>query len=405
AADNGAVIAQNSWGYDDPRSYHSSDIEAINYFIAEAGRDENGNPRSGTPMTGGIVIFAAGNGRKGVNVGTDERWYPAYYDNVVAVGAVNHYGKRSYYSNYGSWVDIAAPGGDTNEKITGGIYSASYLENDVHHYEYMQGTSMACPQVSGVAALILAVYGNEQFTPEMLCARLLKSATPLNLFGSGNISGLGSGLLNAEQAVASGGTPEAVRNLTATATSHTTGSLTWATPPASDNGKAAYFAVACASTFISSDNFSQYAGAPVASSAGADAQQSYLISDLEPATTYYAAVQSIGNFGERSEISNIAVFTTLVKPPNKPDKLLVYPNPVQDVLYYVFVLDISSGETASVNIRITDTAGRTLYRISHTGLFAGTHYFETDVSNWKSGIYVLQYEQNGKTDVQKITKY
>ncbi|MDR1172462.1 MAG: S8 family serine peptidase, partial [Bacteroidales bacterium] len=98
AADNGAVILQNSWGYEEAGKYNESDIAAINYFIREAGRDENKKPRPGTPMTGGIVIFAAGND------GKDNKWYPAYFDNVLAVAATNHYGKLAWYSNFGRWV-------------------------------------------------------------------------------------------------------------------------------------------------------------------------------------------------------------------------------------------------------------------------------------------------------------
>jgi hypothetical protein len=84
AADNGAVISQNSWGYDEAGVYNESDIDAINYFIEQAGRDENKKPRPETPMAGGIVIFAAGNDEK------DDKWYPAYFDNVLAVAATNH---------------------------------------------------------------------------------------------------------------------------------------------------------------------------------------------------------------------------------------------------------------------------------------------------------------------------
>ena len=173
AADNGSVISQNSWGYEKAGVYNNSDIEAINYFINEAGRDKVGEPRPGTPMVGGIVIFAAGND------GKDDKWYPAYFDNVLAVAATNHYGKLAYYSNHGSWIDISAPGGDTNEagtNRTGGIYSASHRPANNSFYEYMQGTSMACPHVAGVAALILSVYGDENFTPEKLRSMLLCSA-------------------------------------------------------------------------------------------------------------------------------------------------------------------------------------------------------------------------------------
>jgi subtilisin family serine protease len=69
-------------------------------------------------------------------------------DGLVAVTSVNMYEQKSYFANYGTWVDIAAPGE--------GIRSAF----PVSKYAYWSGTSMATPFVSGQAALIHAVYGS-----------------------------------------------------------------------------------------------------------------------------------------------------------------------------------------------------------------------------------------------------
>ncbi len=188
AADNGATILQNSW----TMGTHSQQIrEAINYFIQEAGKDEHGNPLPNTPMVGGIAIFAAGNSH------TSEPAYPAFYEEVLTVAATNHYGTRASYSNYGNWVDISAPGGDTEEKLNGGVYST--LPNNL--YGYMQGTSMACPHVSGVAALVLSIFGSETYTPSMLRDHLLSCVNPLPdepLFADGY---MGAGLIDASKAV------------------------------------------------------------------------------------------------------------------------------------------------------------------------------------------------------------
>lgn len=310
AADNGAVISQNSWGYENPNTYNQSDVTAINYFINEAGRDENGDPRSGTPMTGGIVIFAAGNDAR------DAKWYPGYFDNVIAVAATNHYGKLSWYSNYGSWIDISAPGGDTDEKLNGykekagGIYSTSWHSANNNYYEYMQGTSMACPHVSGVAALILSVYGNENFTPDMLRARLLNTATPLTGFDPGNASKMGAGLLNAANALASGGIPEKVTDLEAVTLNHISGQLTWTSPAVSNDGKITSYTVACAETELTEENFGLYAAAAIATHAEPNTPQTHTVSGLKPSTRYYVAIRNIGTLGDRSEISNIGTFTT-----------------------------------------------------------------------------------------------
>lgn len=164
AADHGAVICQNSWGYvyetesDASRGSIGYLKTAIDYFIANAGKDEYGKQTG--PMSGGVVIFAAGND------GWKYGW-PAAYPEVIAVGAVAADYKRAYYSNYGTWVDICAPGGDANKDhliistLPGGKYG------------YSQGTSMACPHVSGVAALLVSHFGGPGFTNTMLKEKLL----------------------------------------------------------------------------------------------------------------------------------------------------------------------------------------------------------------------------------------
>ena len=167
-ADHGAVISQNSWGhvYKDAEAASHGSVGsvkgAIDYFIQYAGTDKNGNQTG--PMKGGVVIFAAG------NEGWPDGW-PAEYDAVVAVGATGPAFYRAYYSNYGPWVDICAPGGDANYNA-GQIYST--LPGD--KYGWFQGTSMACPHVSGVAALLVSQFGGPGFTNEQLKARLIGGA-------------------------------------------------------------------------------------------------------------------------------------------------------------------------------------------------------------------------------------
>ncbi len=79
-------------------------------------------------------------------------------------------GTRSYYSNYGDWVDIAAPGGDA---VLGPMVYSTVPGNS---YASLQGTSMACPHVSGVAALLVSYFGGPGFTNEMLVEKLLGGA-------------------------------------------------------------------------------------------------------------------------------------------------------------------------------------------------------------------------------------
>lgn len=177
-ADHGAVISQNSWGYEYKSesqakngNIDASTKAAVDYFIKYAGTDKQGNQTG--PMKGGVVIFAAGNDAWSIG-------WPAAYEKVIAVGAISSTGRRAYYSNYGDWVDIAAPGGDAN-------VTPMVLSTVPGGYAEMQGTSMACPHVSGVAALLVSYFGGPGFTNEMLKERLLNGANSEFLSSSDRI--------------------------------------------------------------------------------------------------------------------------------------------------------------------------------------------------------------------------
>ena len=121
-ADHGAVILQCSWGFspdldhdgfttDDEialyRSYTIDDLPeykaVLDYFIQYAGCDNDGNQLPDSPMKGGVAIFASGND----NFDYDPL---VSYEPLIAVGAFGATGNKASYSNYGDWLDIAAPG-------------------------------------------------------------------------------------------------------------------------------------------------------------------------------------------------------------------------------------------------------------------------------------------------------
>ena len=205
AADNGAVICQNSWGYtagalsknDWTRGNYSALADAIHYFIKYAGLDENGEQEG--PMAGGIVIFAAGNDA------SNELCYPASDEAVVSVAATSWLGTPSYFTNYGKWVSLSAPGGDLSLNSTyGGVYSTSVAGDGGSAYEGINGTSMACPHVSGACALAVSwYYGAEKkkdLTNEMLKEALLSSVTPVDPFCEAPYFGnMGAGSLDTYQ--------------------------------------------------------------------------------------------------------------------------------------------------------------------------------------------------------------
>ncbi|MBP5625537.1 MAG: S8 family serine peptidase [Bacteroidales bacterium] len=188
AADHGAVIMNCSWGYvcdteSEARQVHeqfssspSALRSAIDYFIANAGKDTQG--RQTGLMAGGVVFFASGN--DGYRYGA-----PASYEPVVAVGAFGPDGKMPRFSNYGEWVDLLAPGGSDSDHADEWILSTTPPDN----YSYMSGTSMACPHVSGVAALLVSYFGGQGFTNDMLKSALLMGADPDGIDRQGRPAG------------------------------------------------------------------------------------------------------------------------------------------------------------------------------------------------------------------------
>lgn len=194
-ADNGAVISQNSWGfpYPGPAELPLSIKEAIDYFIERAGCDEHGNQRPDSPMKGGVVIFAVGNDNRDIVA------FPAAYNRVISVASMGPAFKRAYYSNSGSWVNMTAPGGDQSYGTQGMILS-TYPNNK---YGYMEGSSMACPHVSGIAALVVSKYGKPGFTNEDLKKRLLNamSIEDINEHNPEFVGKLGAGYIDAVKAL------------------------------------------------------------------------------------------------------------------------------------------------------------------------------------------------------------
>jgi subtilisin family serine protease len=182
AADNGAAIAQNSWGYGTPGTYNQADLDAIDYFNINGG----GNAL----LNGGLTVFSAGNSNFNLPR------YPGYYSGTFAVAATNHNDMKAWYSNFGYWVDISSPGGETNSVTSQGVLS-TLINNG---YAFYQGTSMAAPHVSGIASLVVShVYG--VFEADDVKDILSSSADDHYAVNPGFIGELGSGRINAYNAL------------------------------------------------------------------------------------------------------------------------------------------------------------------------------------------------------------
>ena len=162
------------------------------------------NAINAATAAGTLVVVAAGNSNADAS-----GFSPANCANVITVAATGHTGKRAYYSNYGSTVEIAAPGGDAQlGKTILSTLNAGTTTPGADSYANYQGTSMATPHVVGVAALVLSQ--NPNLTPAQVTSLLRSSATPFPSGSTCSTSTCGSGIVNAAAAVAAaggGGTP------------------------------------------------------------------------------------------------------------------------------------------------------------------------------------------------------
>lgn len=240
AAENGASVCNCSWGYAFDRKKYLNNAnfqrifktqfdllkEGIDYFTDIAGCDPQGNKKPNAYMKGGLVVFASGNDSQ-----YDIDMIPASYPRVLAVGAFNSLGTPTDYMNKGPWVDVLAPGGTTNsnevyrgvlstvpanfdQQFTGEYPNTDFTLPTDNNYAFAQGTSMAAPHVSGVAALVVSKFGksNPNFTNTDLRQRLLnavKASSPYAVKTDANLAGkMGIGYIDANFALSD---PETIK--------------------------------------------------------------------------------------------------------------------------------------------------------------------------------------------------
>ena len=350
AANNGAVISQNSWGYQypGPSTIPQSDKEAIDYFIKYAGCDEDGKQLPDSPMKGGVVIFAAGND------GADYLSYPGAYEPTVSVSAMAPDWKASYYTNRGDWVDVMAPGGD--EFYPQGMVYSTVPESTGVKYAFMQGTSMACPHVSGIAALVVSKFGGQGFTNEDLKARLLGSLKDENIdeYNPKYVGRLGLGYIDAGRVfdVNQNKKPGNVTDLKAEA-QFTHLLLQWSAVADEDDGKPVKYLIYFSDQEITSANYQSLN--PMAISAlGYKPGDivSFDIGGLKENTTYYAAVIAVDRWGLKSDLQ-VATFSTL-----KNDPPVISGMPTEPVR-------VTGVEKQTFSVQISDPNGHKLtYKLS-----------------------------------------
>ncbi len=208
AADNGADVINMSWG--SPQFFQTMQ-NIVNYAYNQ----------------GCVLVGAAGNNGNGAETQMNEDipvnyvGYPAALEHVIAVGSCDIGDNKSDFSNYGTWIDVLAPGGYATEGLMG-IGAFSVLSTTANepgtawdmmdgstggaatygvsgNYDVMQGTSMACPVTAGLCGLILSA--NPDLTPEELTQILKSTCADVDAQNAEFIDSIGAGRIDALAAV------------------------------------------------------------------------------------------------------------------------------------------------------------------------------------------------------------
>ncbi|MFV0365921.1 MAG: S8 family serine peptidase [Mangrovibacterium sp.] len=390
AANNGAVIAQCSWGYNYRFELSQSDEDAINYFIDNAGTDENGKVTG--PMKGGLAIFAAGNS------GVKDPVYPAAMDRVLAVSSMRQDFIIPSSSNYGTYVDVVAPGGDQYDDGRPWIWSTGINGR----YISMIGTSMATPHVSGVAALIVSKYGvgHEGLTPEIVTDILKGSAhdeiydynPAFNFLGEKR---LGAGYIDAYATLMSASDQTATSDLSVK-WGATSALVSWTVPQNEyDQTPSGYIVIYSTSPLdqIDPNNILENVNQVYIDGADASAgsELSTEISGLSQATNYYIGIISKYTGDRRSTPTSISGKTTELG-------IRLYPNPVRNTL------NLKTGRDLSlVDLTIYNSAGAEVYSsaISNLSTYDSA---KVNVSKLTAGTYQVVLRYNGIKETRNIIK-
>jgi len=351
AADNGADIINMSWG---GGGYSQTGQDIMNYAASK----------------GIILVAAAGND----NSNTPS--YPAAYKNVISVAAtdINDYKAdfgSGYASNYGSWVDISAPGKSIKSTVP------------FNNYALYQGTSMASPLVAGLCGLVWSADLSQ--SPQVVINCILNTAD--NVYGqNADYTGqLGSGRINAYQAVLCA-SPNPICESNKTYTAPISGFLD---QEVSDwiEGK--------------TNNIIQV-GANVTYDAGDYVRLKPGFKALE-GSRFHAFID--GCMGNAK--TNISERTSLQKDKTNSVELSVadnfdieiVPNPVYNKSTITYELTKSS----SVSIYIYDTRGKTVTTlVKNQPQSRGLHQVEFNADNLPTGIYYLRLHANKMMATKKL---
>jgi subtilisin family serine protease/subtilisin-like proprotein convertase family protein len=275
-------LTSNSWG---GGGYSQALVDAIN-----AGGD-----------AGMLFIAAAGNSGSDADI---YPMYPAAYDSdyIVSVAATDQFDQYAYFSNWGATsVDLAAPGVDILSTWPGG------------GYDYLSGTSMATPHVSGAAALVWAEYPDA--TPLQVKQRLMGGAEYIGgIGGNAFMPTQTNGRLNLVNALEDDSIPpDPITGLAAVESTINSIAVTWvASGDDGAAGMASAYDVRYSTepiTVFNWESATRAVGEPLPQAPGL--AESFTVVGLTPDETYYFAVQALDNVGNSSALSDVIAASTL----------------------------------------------------------------------------------------------
>ena len=297
AAEKGASIAQCSWGWGSPDYYEQDVLDAVKYFTEMARSDK---------LTGGLCIFASGNN------GETGNFYPGCMPEVLTVGAMTAQLTPASYSNYGPWVDVVAPGGLMDFDQAQGVLSTLPDNN----YGFNEGTSMATPHVSGIAALVLSKYGRSGMPASTLRQQIETSVNDFYALNPGYEGQFGYGYVDAAKALqmGDGSAPEAVGDFTLYPAQDLI-SVKWVIPASSDSNVNHHVVYYSTTQFDPAGDLSGVAQVVVDTKFAQSGEEFiYDLEGLDALTTYYIAIKAVDRWGNASAISAVKSATTNAGP-------------------------------------------------------------------------------------------
>lgn len=282
----------------------TDDAKVINMSLGDTAFSQSLNDAVQGAWNAGLVIVAGAG-----NNGTTEPFYPAALDNVISVAAFDEDHRRASFSNYGTWVDISAPGNVIMSSYPRANCGASTVPGDIGCYTWNSGTSMATPHVAGAAALVWS--RNDVTSNGQVMDILLNSADPQGVdavrLDSRTIRG-GLNLHNALSYVLTAGIgPAAPSNLTASASSATRIDLSWTDQSSDEFGFSVERCAGTAASCAASGVFAKI-------SQTAPEVTSYSDTTAQGSITHSYRVRAFHISGN-SEYSNVAEATTPAPPP------------------------------------------------------------------------------------------